>query len=142
MLYMDKIIKEYLELKGTYAPRASVAYKIWLKRFVEVCGEKELHEYVVADYTKFHQWLTVRYNPYSVQMAIIVIKNFLQYCQMQNYPCLSPKLIKPPRVMNPKSHRAITEAEFNRIVSVIPSNEFRVLRDLIMIRMLWDTGVR
>jgi len=141
MLYMNEIIKRYLELKGTYAPRASVAYKIWLKRFVEVCGEKELHEYTVDDYIKYHQWLTVRYNPYSVQLAAVIIKNFLQWCRMQNYTCLSPDNVKPPKV-NPKSHRAISEDEFNRIVSVIPSNEFRPLRDLLMIRMLWDTGVR
>ncbi|HTB32857.1 MAG TPA: tyrosine-type recombinase/integrase, partial [Bacteroidia bacterium] len=38
--------------------------------------------------------------------------------------------------------RAITEGEYNRIIDVIPNNEFLELRDLIMIRLLWDTGVR
>ena len=138
---MNETIKEYLEWKGTYAPRASINYRIWLYRFVEVCGEKELSEYDVADYAKYHQWLTVRFSPWTVQFAVVVIKNFLQFCKTQNYICLSPTLVKLPRA-TAKSHRAITEDEFIKVVSVIPPNEFRPLRDLIMIRMLWDTGVR
>ena len=140
-VFMNEIIKEYLEWKGTYAPRASLNYRIWLNRLVEVCGEKALHEYDVSDYAKYHQWLRGRYCPWTVQFAIVVIKNFLQFCKTQNYNCLSPTLVKLPRAIA-KSHRAITEDEFHLIVSVIPSFEFRILRDLIMIRMLWDTGVR
>jgi site-specific recombinase XerD len=54
---------------------------------------------------------------------------------------MNPALIRTPRISQ-KSHRAVTEAEYNKIISVIPSNEFLFLRDLVMIRILWDTGVR
>jgi len=36
----------------------------------------------------------------------------------------------------------VSEDEYMRIISIIPENEFRPLRDLILIRMLRDTGVR
>ena len=139
--FMQEIIKGYLEWKGTYAPRASVNYKIWLDRFLAVCENKPVEKYGVGDIVKYRKWLEARYNPCSVQFATIVMKNFFQFCQVQKYDCLAPSLIKLPRIQA-KSHRAITEEEFNTIISVIPSNEFIPLRDLIMIRLLWDTGVR
>lgn len=138
---MNKIIKEYLSWKETYAPRASVNYRIWLNRFVEVCGEKELVDYGVPDLVKYRNWLESHYGSYSVQFAVIVMKNFLQYCKTLNYPCLSPFLIKLPRI-SAKSHRAVSEGEYMRIVSVIPKIRPKSLRDIILIRLLWDTGVR
>jgi len=138
---MNQKIKEYLDWKGTYATRASVAYKIWLHRFVEICGLKELDKYEVSDLVKYRNWLEAHYNPYSVSFATVVIKNFLQFCQTQNYKCLSPTLVRLPRIAA-KSHRAVNEDEFLRIISVMPSKGFRQLRDLLMVRMLWDTGVR
>lgn len=139
--YMHQLIKVYLEWKGTYAPRASVMYKIWLDRFVEVCGDKPLELYEVSDFVKYYNWLDGRYSSYSVQLATVVIKNFLQFCQTQNHKCISPKLIRLPRA-TAKSHRAVTPDEFDKIISVIPSKEFTSLRDLVIVRMLWDTGVR
>lgn len=141
MHYMKRIIKEYLEWKGTYAPRASYNYRIWLNRFTEVCGDKKVEQYKVTDLIRYRKWLEMRFSPCSVTFAIIVMKNFLQYCKMCNYSCLSPTLIKLPR-MTAKSHRAISEEEFKRMVGIIPINEYKSLRDVIIIRMLWDTGVR
>lgn len=143
MHYMKEKIKEYLEWKGTYAKRASVNYRIWLERLVEVYGEeKKLEDYTITDYIKFKCWLETRYKSYSLQFATIVIKNFFQYCKYQNYPCsISPTLIKLPRIIA-KSHRAITEDEFEKIISGIQCKDFLGLRDLLLIQMLWDTGVR
>ena len=141
MLFMKDIIKQYLEWKGTYAPRASINYKLWLLRFVQVSGEKKLEDYTVGDVIKFRHWMELKYNPGSHNYAVIILKNFLQYCKTQNLHSLSPTLIKLPRI-NPKSHRAITEEEANKIISEIPENEFHHLRDNIIVRMLWDTGMR
>jgi len=139
--FMMEIIKSYLAWKGTYAPRASINYRIWLDRFIQICGNKKLEEYNVLDLVKYRTWLESKFSSCSVSFAIIVIKNFLQFCQTQSYPCLSPSLVRLPRI-NPKSHRAITESEFNKIISSLPTNEFRLLRDSLIIHMLWDTGVR
>lgn len=85
--------------------------------------------------------METKYTPYSIQFATIVMKNFLRFYRDQNYNCLSPTFIKIPRSIA-KSHRAVTEDEYKKIISLIPENEFRPLRDLIVIRLLWDTGVR
>lgn len=140
-VFMRELIKEYLDWKGTYAPRASNNYRIWLRNFLEVCGEKPLDKYDVSDLVKYRNWLDERFSQSSIQLAIVVIKNFLQYCIMQNRICISPKLIRLPKV-HQKSHRAVTESEYYRIIAEVPKNGLRPFRDLVMIRVLWDTGVR
>jgi site-specific recombinase XerD len=141
MYFMNEKIKLYLDWKGTYAHRASINYRIWLEKFIELCGHKKLEEYDIGDIVKYRGWLETNYGSYSIQYAIVVLKNFFQFFKYQNCACLSPTLIRVPRV-NQKSHRAVTEGEFKRINSVIPVNEFLPLRDKLMVNMLWDTGVR
>src|ERR1035437_2047972 len=139
--FMHEEIREYLGWKGTYAHRASINYKIWLHQFVSICGDKAIEEYGSNDIVKYHRWLEVHYGSYSIQYAMVVLKNFFKYFKLRDCKCLSPELIRLPRI-SIKSHRAITEGEYKRIIDVIPTNEFFFLRDSILIRMLWDTGVR
>lgn len=141
MRFMQDKIRMYLAWKATYATRASVNYKIWLYRFLQVCGDKPIEKYDITDVVKFRHWLQENFSSCSVQYAIVIIKNFFFFYKEQGVQCMASRLIKNPRIRM-KSHRAVTENEFNRIISVIPSNEFRNLRDLVMIRLLWDTGVR
>ena len=138
---MEEKIREYLDWKATYAHRASINYKIWLVRFVQVCGEKPIEQYDNNDIAKYHKWLESHYGSYCVQFAMVIIKNFFRFYKLKNVNCLSPELIRLTRV-NAKSHRAVTEDEYQKIISVIPVNEFLPLRDSVIIHLLWDTGVR
>jgi site-specific recombinase XerD len=138
---MEEKIRGYLDWKGIHSPKASIMYKTWLKRLIEVCGDKPIEEYSISDIVNYQKWLKIRFSSYSVQYATVVIKNFFQFYRDQNYRCLPPSLIKRIKG-SAKSHRAIREEEFNKIISIIPENEFHFLRDLIIVRMLWDTGVR
>lgn len=136
----EKII-EYLNWKATYALRASTCYKKWLEYFIELCGDKPVETYSISDIIRYHQWLENRFSSYCTQFAMVVIKNFFTYCKYNNIHCLSPELIRLPRV-RPKSHRAVTEEEYKKIIASIPENDFLRLRDLVIIRLLWDTGMR
>ena len=141
MYLMNERIREYLAWKATYASRASINYRIWLERFIEVCGDKPIQEYEIGDFVKYKHWLEIHYKSYSLQYATIVIKNFFQFFKNVGYACLNPSLIKLPRIIA-TSHRAVTEDEYKKIASVIPQKDFVTLRDTVLIRMLWDTGVR
>jgi len=110
-------------------------------KFLEVCGNKHIEDYSISDIVCYQKWLKTRFSPYSVQYATVIIKNFFKFYKDQNYKCLPPSLIKRIKG-SAKSHRAIKEEEVEKIVSLIPENEFPLLRDLLIIRMLWDTGVR
>lgn len=138
---MEAKIRGYLEWKGTYAHRASINYKIWLNHFVTVCGDKAIEDYSTSDVVKYHRWLEVHYSSCSTQYAMIVLKSFFKYFRLRDCKCLSPELIRLPRI-NIKSHRAVTEGEYKRIINEIPTNEFLFLRDAVLIRLLWETGVR
>jgi integrase/recombinase XerD len=139
---MYEKIREYIEWKGTHAHRASINYKIWLQYFMNICGDKPLEEYNTTDIVKFHRWLEIHYSSCSVEYAMIILKNFFKYFKLRDYKCISPELIRLPKVKNKKSHRAVTEDEYNRIIAVIPTEEFNSLRDTLVIRLLWDTGIR
>jgi site-specific recombinase XerD len=76
-----------------------------------------------------------------LEYATIIIKNFFQFFRDQDYTCIKPSLIKRKKG-RAKSHRAIKEEEFEKIVTSISIHDFWSLRDLLIIRMLWDTGVR
>ena len=138
---MQEKIREYLDWKGGYAPRACVNYEIWLRYFVDVAGDKAIEDYTMRDVVHYQQWLESHYNSYSICFAIIVIKNFFKYYKEQNVKCLPPSLIKNPQIQM-KHHRAITEEEFNRVIAEVRTNTFNSLRDAVIIRLLWDTGVR
>ncbi len=138
---MEKEIKRYLEWKGTYASRASVTYRLWLDKFIEVCGDKRLQSYTIEDIVKYKHWLESKYSSSSVQYAVIVLKNFFQFYKQQDYRCLSTAFIKIPAKIR-KSHRAITENEFNKVLDQIVAKDFMGLRDALIIRILWDTGIR
>jgi site-specific recombinase XerD len=142
MYYMKIEIEKYIDWKATYAKRASINYKIWLDLFIKVCGDRKIVEYTVTDTVKYNKWLETRYAPCSVQYATIVLKNFFMYYKMLDVPCISPNLIRLPRIRIAKSHRAVTESEYEKIIAQIPKDDFRTTRDSLMIQLLWDTGIR
>jgi integrase/recombinase XerC len=138
---MEREIRKYLDWKGTYATRASVNYKIWLDRFIEVCGNREIVKYSIEDIVKFKHWLETRYSSSSVQYAIIILKNFFSFYKEQGVMCIATSFIKiPPKIQ--RSHKAISENDYQQIISNITVDTFLGLRDSIIIRLLWETGVR
>ena len=138
---MQEKIEEYLDWKGIHSPKASISYKSWLMLFIRICGDKPLEQYRITDIVSYQKWLKAHYSSYSLEYATVIIKNFFQFFRDQNYACLPPSLIKRKKG-RAKSHRAIREEEFEKIISIIPENDFWGLRDNLIVRMLWDTGVR
>lgn len=121
---------------------AGERYKHWLYRFVEACGDKGIEAYTSSDLVKYHDWLQQRFSHASIRYATSIIKNFFLYFKMNNYKCISPKLIQLPRKRKANSHRALTEEDFQRLNKTIKTDSFHSLRDLVILRMLWDTGMR
>ena len=140
MHFMQEKIEEYLDWKGIHSPKASISYKSWLMLFIRICGDKPLEQYRITDIVSYQKWLKAHYSSYSLEYATVIIKNFFQFFRDQNYACLPPSLIKRKKG-RAKSHRAIREEEFEKMVNIIPEDDFWGLRDNLIVRMLWDTGV-
>ena len=109
--------------------------------FVKICGDKPIEEYRITDIVNYQMWLKSHYSSYSLEYATVIIKNFFQFYRDQDYSCLPPSLIKRKKG-RAKSHRAIKEEEFEKIISIIQEKDLWTLRDILIIRLLWDTGVR
>ncbi|HEU4718208.1 MAG TPA: site-specific integrase [Bacteroidia bacterium] len=139
---MYEKIEKYLAWKATHHRPASVAYRRSLLRFVEMCGDKEIEQYTIQDVVLFTNLLAERFANETVRFALAIIKNFFHFYNEQNYKCLSPWLIEIPRQLPPNSFRAIEKREVQEMVSIISADEFTSLRALVIILMLWDTGVR
>lgn len=132
-------INDFLDWKATHAKRASENYRIWLVRFAKFVkkGSKEVS---IQDIVKFQLHLEGKYAPPTVQFAMTSLKVFFRFQRMLGKKCLAPELIRPPKSVA-KSHRAIEGPEFLSILEAIP-NTYLGMRDLVMVRILYDTGIR
>lgn len=133
-------INKYLDWKATYAPRASVNYRIWLNRFVTVTG-KDVETAKIGDIVDFRKWLDSRYQPKSIELAMVVIKNYFKFWKLSGLNCISPELVKIPRSAA-NSYQPIAFEEYCSILSFIHPTDFYELQKCVIVRLLYETGVR
>lgn len=136
---MEQLIEEYLEWKSTHAPRASVNYRVWIEKFSRQVN-KPLSKITVTDVTAYYKSLA-KYSPYTIQFAMVAVKNFIRFQRVQGRKCLAPELIRTKKVIA-NSYRALSVDEFNRMVSRVETTSFYGKRDDLIIRLLFDTGIR
>jgi len=132
--------KQYLEWKGTYAPRAAVNYRIWIERFKSTT-EKDVDNAEIGDIVKYKNWLSDNYQPKSVELAMVITKNYFKFWRLSGLNCISPELVKVPRTVA-NSYQPITFEEYCSILSFIRPNTFYELQKLIIIHLLFETGMR
>lgn len=133
-------VKQYLEWKATYAPRAAVNYRIWLERF-RFITEKDINNARIGDIVKYRNWLADNYQPKSVELAMLIIKNYFKFWKLQGKNCISPELVKIPRTVA-NSYQPVTFAEYCSMLSFIRPNNFWELQKLIIVHLLFETGMR
>jgi len=133
-------VKQYLEWKATYAPRASVNYRIWLDRFRSVTG-KDVETAGVGDIVEFRKYLDGNYQPKSTELAMVVVKNYFKFWKLSGLNCISPELVRVPRCVA-NSYQAISFEEYCSILSFIHPTNFWDLQKLVIIRLLYETGMR
>lgn len=132
------LINEYLAWKATHTRSAGVKYALWVNRF-QVFTNKAPEDLVIGDWTAFASSLKGRFAPKSVEFALSIIHNYLRYWHEQGRLRLPLYLARVPTA-RARSHEAITEDEYRRLVDVLSAQEN--LRDLAIVRLLHDTGMR
>lgn len=141
-MFMENLnIKKYLDWKATYTRRASVNYKIWLDKFISLTG-KDIETAEIGDIIDFRNSLEDSgYQPKSVELALIVIKNYFHFWKLQGVNCLSPELIRVPHTIA-NSYQPISFEEYCSVLSFIHPSTFWELQKLVIVRLLFETGVR
>ena len=141
IIMQDVNVKTYLDWKATYTRRASVNYRIWLDKFID-CTQKKLEKTEVGDIIKYRNGLEDSgYQPKSIELAMIIVKNYFTFWRLQGKKCLSPELIRVQHTVA-NSHLPITFEEYCSIMTFIHPNDFWELQKLVIVRLLFETGVR
>lgn len=134
-------VQEYLDWKATYTRRASINYRPWLEKFIS-CTEKDVETTKVGDVVKYRNYLEDKnYQPKSIELAMVIVKNYFYFWKLQGKKCLSPELIRVQRTVA-NSYQPITFEEYTSILSFIHPTDFWELQKLVIIRLLFETGVR
>src|ERR1043166_545308 len=134
------LISEYISWKQSYTSTAYRTYRLWVTRFQEFVNKPpEAIQY--TDYAAFAQSLRPRYASRCIEFALNIIHNYLRFFAEQGRLRFPLYLAGGPRGIS-RSHPAITEADYQRLVSSLRRIEPLPLRDLAIIMLLHDTGMR
>ncbi len=136
----EALVDEYIAWKKSYSKSAHKVYRPWVRRFqafVNKPPEKVTH----GDYVAFAESLQGSHAPRGIEFALNVVHNFLRYFSEQGRLNVPLYLIRVPKGAS-NSHSAITEEEYQKIITVMHSMNPVPLRDLAIIMLLHDTGLR
>jgi integrase/recombinase XerD len=138
---MRKEIQQYLEWKETYLPISTVkSYKRWVAIFGKIT-QKGIEQVKPEDIFKFCNQLKIKYSPKTIEYAMTILKDYVGYWSRRKQLKIIQDDVKPPRAIA-DSYEPITTAEYLAILTHIKPVTLEGLRDLVVIRLLYDTGAR
>lgn len=131
----------YIKWKETTIQKSSLeAYDRWVRMFITVLDKE--HDFTIEDITKFRLFLDRSgYSPRNIQFGLHIIRDYISYL-MAAEGLDFPLYLFRIKQQRSKSHHAITEEEYQKVLSVLPRNEPILLQRRLMIMMLHDTGMR
>lgn len=135
-------IERYLEWKASHTTRAYINYRMWLVKLRDMLGDKDLEEVTLEDIGKYQMYLNGKYQPYTIQLAMVAVHNFFKFQNLMKIDCLMPHLIRVPKAVA-RPRPVVYEDDYQKILDLFKNkNSFIQERNELIIRMLWDTGVR
>ena len=135
-----ELVEEYLSWKRSYTSAAPRCYRLWVERF-QAFVNKPPEALSHTDYAAFAESLSGHHAPKGIQFALNVIHNYLRFYFEQGRLRFPLYLARVPRARS-NSHEAITEGEYQRLVTHLKSCQPLPLRNLAILMLLHDTGLR
>ena len=135
-----ELVEEYLTWKQSYSKTAFRAYRVWVTRFQNAVN-KTPELITPIDYATFAGGLQGRYAPRGIEFALNVVHNYLRFFSEQGRLRFPLYLIRVPKGYA-QSHEAVTEEEYMKMIEVLRVKTPQSLRDLAIIMLLHDTGMR
>lgn len=137
----ETLVGKYLEWKSSYAPCAASRYAIWVRRF-QGFTNKAPERITVGDWSAYAQSLRGRFAPKCVEYALNIAHNYLRFWYEQGRLRRLPLYLARVQKAIACSHVAATEDEYRAMVFALRAKGNRALRDLALIMLLHDTGMR
>jgi integrase/recombinase XerD len=136
----NDLIQEYLSWKRSYTKRAHHVYSLWVHRFQKFVN-KPPEILRPADYAAFAASLQGKHAPSGIQFALNIVHNYLRFFSEQGRLRFPIYLARIPRAAV-QSYNAVEEQEYRQMVETHRIRKKTTLRDLAIIMLLHDTGVR
>lgn len=139
-------ILDYERWKGIHASRSTMSgYGVQLRQFGLFVGAyKQVEAITINDIANWFQgMIDLGWQQNSFLPKASALRDFFVYLKGTNLDVIDPKLIVIPR----KEHKpleVINTSDFKRIVKYVNTNSKDLVkkRDLAVLWLLWDTGVR
>ena len=140
---LDSLFAEFVEWGSAhYAARTVDTYRCLLSRFIKFVGEKKVSQIQIQDITRYIIHLKKKgYAESSVAFMIISIRVFFKYLHLRRIIEWDYQLIKIPRYVS-KSHPTIELDEARSMIKSVRADDFRGLRDKMILQFLFATGMR
>lgn len=131
---------DYLQWKKSCVASSSLPnYERWVKRFNTFLNKDTI---TLDDTSRFKIHLLDKgYSPKNIQYGLSLVRDYLNY-QVTMHKLDFPLALFRIKQERSKSHYALTEAEYRRMLAVLPENEPLSLQRKLLLSFLWDTGMR
>lgn len=136
---MRKSFNDFVQWKGTHAPRASECYQVVLNRFDTYIGSKI--EICEADYTAFIYSEQARVSGTTMNGVISALKGLARYLHDTRQSDVPPSLIRHLRYA-PKQRVFVTKADLGQLMDSLNMQSVWEVRKALCLSLLWDTGIR
>lgn len=144
-MLFSEALQLFMEWGGAFKrEKTMVGYTLILKQFGLFIHNKPIRAIGIQDIVAwFNLMREFHWQQNSFIPKAIALRKFFQFCRMNGYCDLSEELIPIPHKVF-KMPRIIDEERYKKLLSAIPldSKDPRHIRNLAIIKMLWDTGVR
>jgi len=136
----QSLIEEYLGWKQSHSKTAHRAYRLWITRFQNFVNQ-EPEDFKFNHYVAFAATLVGRHSARGIQYALSIIHAYLRFYFEQGRLRFPLYLVKIPRAAA-ESHQTVEEVDYRKMVETLRSMNPVPLRDLAMVMLLHDTGMR
>ena len=135
---------QYLKIEKRYSDNTVNAYMRDLKQFYDFLGLD--YSQIVMDERKIKNWIIFlsekNISPRSINRKLSALKTFYRFLLKQGIIELSPM----DKVLNPKQSKNlpvfIPEQDLNKIPNLLSGNDYKFVRDWLLVELLYLTGMR
>lgn len=139
------LFMNYLETTKNSSPRTRENYSLWLNRFLDHRGNKDIETLKAIDVMAFRQKLTKRWlHVKTINYHIIALRSLLRFCIKYDIETLAPEKCEIGKT-SPHEPDFLEQSEIDRIMDApfsYENNEHKQIRDAAILHMLYGSWLR
>lgn len=136
--------KEFLRWYSTGNPSPFTVknYRAYLQKFEDFVKNKRYSYVTIEDIQKYHEFLASRkLKPKTIFIHLVPVRLAIDYALMRGWTKLSPNAVRLPKGRS-QNWTPATKEHLVRMLRVIGGRPFLALRNELIIKFLFDSGVR